>query len=324
MGTRAEIFTEGGGKRGYGHVARCIALAQGLLFEGIPVRMWVDGDIPATLKLHAIEWVAEEWHAGSDEIVVRLGDGYLLVVDSYLAPLSTYRSLSARAARSLYVDDSGRLQYPPGIILNPAPSAEVLPTTRPGETLLLGPAYQPLREPFWNNAVRETRRRVQAVVITLGGGAPPQVISDIAGATAREFPSATVYTVGVPTTDSRPGIVEVGLVGAEEMAGLMEQCDAAVSAGGQTLLELAAKGVPVVAVQTAENQVGNIAGLVDSGCALSAGSMAEQGIAGRVQALLNRLVDPRVRKRMSQKSQALLDGKGTQRVARALAYGYQS
>jgi len=325
MGARAEIFTEGGAGRGYGHVTRCTALAQGLLCEGIPVRVWVDGsDIPTALKLQSVEWVSAEWHAGGDEIVGRLGYGFLLLVDSYLAPLSTYRSLSAHAGRSLYVDDYGRLPYPPGIILNSAQSAEGLYTMRPAQSLLLGPAFQPLREPFWLNPAKEANNPVQAVLITLGGGAPPQAISELASAAAREFPAAMVYAVGLPEAPPKPNIIPPGPLGAAEMARLMEECDIAVSAGGQTLLELAAKGVPVVAVETAENQKSNIAGLVAAGAALSAGSVIEPGVAGRVGLLLGRLADPRVRRRMAEKGQRLIDGKGVQRVVQALAHGHHA
>ncbi|MDQ7082427.1 MAG: glycosyltransferase [Aquificota bacterium] len=52
---------------------------------------------------------------------------------------------------------------------------------------------------------------------------------------------------------------------AEEMKNLMLDADIAISAGGQTLYELARVGVPTIAVAVAENQMWNVSEWQEAG-----------------------------------------------------------
>jgi spore coat polysaccharide biosynthesis predicted glycosyltransferase SpsG len=108
----------------------------------------------------------------------------------------------------------------------------------------------------------------------------------------------------------------------ESVAGLMSEADLAVSAGGQTLYELAATGCPAIAISVAENQDVPLAALEDAGCVRVAGRMADGDVLMRLQGLLRALIgDAESRFAMSMAGQRLVDGNGVARVLEALWQG---
>ena len=93
----------------------------------------------------------------------------------------------------------------------------------------------------------------------------------------------------------------------------------AVSGGGQTLYELAAAGVPTVAIEVAENQRFQMEAFEAEGFlrSVEAGQPAECGLvtANMVDCLRQ---DQEMRSRMSQAGRRLVDGRGSLRVAEAI------
>ena len=116
----ALIFTEYGAQIGLGHLRRCEALKEKLAEAGFNVEICANTD-PRSCDL-----------AGVD----------LGVIDSYLLPLESYEWLARRAKVALFFDDTLRLDYPSGIVLNGAIGAENLPyTPKKGRILWLGARY---------------------------------------------------------------------------------------------------------------------------------------------------------------------------------------
>lgn len=107
----------------------------------------------------------------------------------------------------------------------------------------------------------------------------------------------------------------------KNMAELMEQCDLAVTAGGTTIYELSALGVPFVCFSYAENQeklteyIGTkrIAGYGGAYHKDATGTLAS--IAKQIMALKK---DSSLRKEYSEKERKLVDGEGAKRIARVL------
>ncbi len=99
-----------------------------------------------------------------------------------------------------------------------------------------------------------------------------------------------------------------------DMAGLMRAADMAVSACGGTLWELYALGVPVLPVTIAENQRRNAEWLATHGFATAVLSTAREA-AGQAVRLA---ADGADRRRLAVAGQALIDGRGTERVLRHL------
>lgn len=110
----------------------------------------------------------------------------------------------------------------------------------------------------------------------------------------------------------------------ENMAELMMGCDIAVTAGGSTIYELAALGVPFLCFSYADNQEALVDYVGARGIALSAGPWHRDsgGTLERIGRQFQLLAaDGRKREECSRRGMALTDGRGAERLAEALFSG---
>lgn len=106
-----------------------------------------------------------------------------------------------------------------------------------------------------------------------------------------------------------------------DMAGLMRGCDLAVTAGGTTVYELCALGVPFVCFSYAENQEALTAYVGQGDMGWNAGEFHHdpKGTLERIDSLVRQaLARPGLRQRMSARARVLVDGRGAKRLAEAL------
>jgi spore coat polysaccharide biosynthesis predicted glycosyltransferase SpsG len=106
----------------------------------------------------------------------------------------------------------------------------------------------------------------------------------------------------------------------KEMSKLMLNCDIAVSAGGSTLYELCACGVPTIAFSWADNQV-NAVKCFGEGYMINAGDFRENEelCLSSIQSGVSNLADDyELRYEMSEKTRHLVDGYGAMRIAESL------
>ena len=94
--------------------------------------------------------------------------------------------------------------------------------------------------------------------------------------------------------------------------------DIAISAGGQTLYELARLGKPVIAVKIADNQMNNIKGLKRAGAIEYAGNWNEVNILFKIEKCIEELKDRAKRAIMSHRAASSIDGGGSLKIAKFL------
>ena len=99
----------------------------------------------------------------------------------------------------------------------------------------------------------------------------------------------------------------------------MQEADIAITAGGTTVYELCACGTPSVCYVMADNQMPNARALAREGLMLYGGDVRQGHWQEEVFVRLDRLLaDAGLRKEMAAGMQRLVDGKGADRIARAL------
>jgi len=240
------IFTEAGSAFGYGHLSRCTALKQGFEEFGTNVTMYVRGDTTAQN-----EFVKTEWLDNFDTSLLENFD--VVVIDSYHAPKKLYEDAVKKVDFGVWFDDTNRINYPTGRIID-------------GKNSVV------LRKAFWGESNLHSKKNAK-FFISFGGTDKKQEVSKIVKEIRKKNLNASfIFASEVP--DEILSVNDIILTHADEnsIAEAMKQCSKAVSAGGQTLLELAALGIPTVAVIIAENQIGSskrcmdahhILGLVD-------------------------------------------------------------
>jgi spore coat polysaccharide biosynthesis predicted glycosyltransferase SpsG len=105
----------------------------------------------------------------------------------------------------------------------------------------------------------------------------------------------------------------------------MRQCDVAISAGGTTLAELAACGVPTVCFSIADNQLNGVNAYGEKGVLAYVGDVRD----GKEQLLiaikkhLDKLLDDKqLRMKYSENGKNTIDGRGAMRIAELFITSY--
>ena len=101
---------------------------------------------------------------------------------------------------------------------------------------------------------------------------------------------------------------------------LMKNCDFAVTAGGTTLYELCAVGVPTVVYSMADNQVEFVKAFDKAGAAKYVGDIREEEkiVQKIVSWGIAAIEDQNFRKKMSDKARKLVGGGGANKIAHAI------
>jgi len=96
----------------------------------------------------------------------------------------------------------------------------------------------------------------------------------------------------------------------------MQEADLAVSAGGTTLYELCAVGIPAISYSFADNQLYNVKQFDEDGIIEYAGDARYEDIVANVMNLCARYsADADLREERSLRMQQAVDGKGAGRIA---------
>ncbi|MFA5260472.1 MAG: UDP-2,4-diacetamido-2,4,6-trideoxy-beta-L-altropyranose hydrolase [Candidatus Omnitrophota bacterium] len=323
----ALILTEGGKSFGFGHIARCTALYQAFESRGFQPRLVINGDgsVPAFIQgLNAdlLCWL-EDGHLNN---LLATGPD-VVVIDSYWAPEPVYRAVSETVRAAVYLDDYKRLSYPPGFVVNGTAHAEqFLYPSREGTAYLLGEHYVPLRSAFWDVSPVSVRETVANVLLTMGGSDMKQGTPLCYQAIKAEYPAVKKTVIlghgclpGSALKEQADKQTEfVSALDARQMKARILEADLAVSAGGQTLYELARCGVPTLAVCVADNQSANVRGLSRKGVIEYCGRMDDPDVFTNLRAGLRKFSDKGLRQGLSEAGKSCVDGQGAIRIVDAV------
>lgn len=317
------ILTEGGRKVGFGHIARCTALYDVFRKYGATALLLIRGDKSVKGLLKGRKSKVFDWLEGRDKLSGLLKGADIVIIDSYLADRDLYVKISKIAKAAVYMDDNKRLRYPGGIVVNSSIYAGKLkyPGYK-GVAYLLGAEYLPLRKEFWYSAKKKTRKKVENIMVTFGG-------NDLRGMTKNVLKLLTLYyptvkkTVIIGAGFKNKGKIRKAGDGntlfvynpdTAKIKAVMMNSDLAISAGGQTLYELARIGVPTVAVAIAENQFNNINGWIKSGFIEYAGWHCDKNILINIKRSIDKLLSYRTRVSKSRIGRRAVDGGGADRI----------
>jgi UDP-2,4-diacetamido-2,4,6-trideoxy-beta-L-altropyranose hydrolase len=320
-------------KIGYGHVMRCLALAQAWQDRGGRA-VFACTALPEALQSRLKRENMELHHmssppGGKDDATEtataarRYGSSWI-VVDGYHFGGDYQQAVKQLGARLLFIDDNGHAEhYAADLVLNQNPHAQAdLYRSREAHVgLLLGTEYVLLRREFRTIESRPFGDRNAArILVTLGGTDPrgwtEAVVERLAAIAA---PGMEIVVVG-----KRPPMAIGGVAGnanirvepdPPDMARLMVGADLAVAAAGSVCWELAYLGVPMVLLAVAQNQRPVAAWLAELDVALGAWDEVPVDFGDKIACLLR---DPHRRQAAAQRGRQLVDGRGPERVLAAM------
>ncbi|MBI3601354.1 MAG: UDP-2,4-diacetamido-2,4,6-trideoxy-beta-L-altropyranose hydrolase [Candidatus Omnitrophica bacterium] len=320
---RVLILTEGGGILGWGHVARCCAITQGLEKYGCLWEVFVNaqGDLPSFTD--GSNWSREDWRNINERLAGLISSSDYVIVDSYITSADIYQQISSLNKNLVVIDDNNRISYPPCIVVNPNVYGDHMPYADKYE-VWAGLRYILLREPFWN-AQPKPVGSVHALLLVLGGGDSHGLKKEILRFLVRHYPLLKKYVVVCVRETSLEDITKEAdgntsffkNLDARAMCDLMGRADMAISAGGQTLGELTRLGVPTVAISLADNQKRNIAAWQAQGFVQVADEKDSVGIQQVIGTYIERLNSLKQDRNASHVA-SLVDGQGVKRLVENL------
>ena len=284
---------------GGGHVSRCLAVARAL-GDAVPVLMVLD--------------------PGADAAATRCAEAGIAATDG---------PLDAEAGWRVCVLDLADPAASASLVINPTPG---LSGDRWGvQPALLGSRYAPIRPAFAALADRPIPAKVGRILVTLGRtpayAEAERVLEAIDAARNHEFdPDVTVILPeAAAMPDSLRQIVErpsqrITLVEpVSDMTAMLAETDLVIGAGGVSLLERMAAGMPSVSVILADNQRAAIHGAASLG-ATRAWEFDDDSADGEnlEEAIWRVASDPELRAAMARAGRDAVDDQGAKRIADAL------
>ncbi|WP_283410403.1 PseG/SpsG family protein [Anoxynatronum buryatiense] len=201
---------------------------------------------------------------------------------------------------------------------------------------LAGGQYALLRNDFRDLPIKELGETVLNVLIMTGGGNQKGWQEKLLQWTWEIYPKleamaskpvtlhlltgaqGPLFHTWEQQTQNLQGIQVYPRMAADQVAAMMKKMDLAISAGGGTVYELAAWGVPTLALVLAENQEPFVNAMEKRGLVRSLGGHKRLDSQYYQKMLLSATEDLLWRQTSSRKMQRLVDGRGPERVAAAL------
>ncbi len=270
-----------------------------------------------------------------------------ILVDSYYVTEKYLAALKKRIT-TIYMDDIYAFSYPVDMLINYNIYGEEMGYEKDAAfadtKLLLGTEYVPLREEFSAGAGYVQSRKVLSlgaanvtpaadggILITTGGSDSFNLAGQLL-MEAMKYDALKEKEYHVVSGSLNPHIGELQALAQKHenihihcnvtnMAELMAESEVALSAGGSTLYELCAMGVPVIAFSFAENQERLVQTFVKRGIAQYGGNYRTDGnkmIQNTIAGLETLLEDENLRTEYRKKARTLVDGKGADRIAEAI------
>ena len=262
-------------------------------------------------RVESVEHELAAW--GVETELLPIGDATItadvVLVDSYRVRADDRERVQAEIV--IAIDDIER-DLAVDLVIDPHPGADEQAHTSPNR-VLAGAAYAIVDPRVRAFAVVPPRRAPRRILVTTGAADADafgaQVASALADAVADVQVRLVVGEWGNPGTDAR---VET-LFAPDGLAAELAAADLVVTAGGVTMLEACCLGRPTVAFSIADNQSPALAGAAAAGAVLAADRATAAGVASRLAH------DYEARMRLATSARALIDGRGSERVASAIA-----
>lgn len=321
---------------GTGHVMRCLSIASWIqdlnddvffvVADERSMRM-IEEQGYQTVCLHS-KWDDLDQEI---EIMFKLIEEFSvskILIDSYFVTEKYLNALRKRTA-IFYIDDLNRILYSVDILINYNIYGPGSNYSRIDKKLLLGTRYAPLRRQF-TGIEKRTFNGIRRIMITSGGTDNYDMIGRILSKllSNKAYQDKRYYCVlgrfnkNVDKINKKfSGWKNVYLCqNIKNIDFYMKECDIAITAGGSTIYELCACGIPSIMYTFADNQLGNASAFSSKGIIPWVGDVREEidVCLDKILYEIRRLEDPDRWEQQSRTMQSIVDGNGALRIAREI------
>lgn len=249
----------------------------------------------------------------------------ILIVDSYNVNKEFFSILKRKAKCLIYIDDLNAFSYQVDVLINGSSAAhnmgyEKIQTAQ----LLLGLQYNLIRREFKNLPLRDVKAEVENVLITTGNSDPCHMTEKILKIFKEEkaFQKFKLHVI-IGSGFDADGSMDFDALNElsvflyhkpENICEIMLKCDLAITAGGSTIYELAACGVPCIVFAYADNQIPQIIEMEKEELLQYIGRYQSINKAMLIRHIQYMQEQYQLRKNLIKKLQTLVDGRGASRI----------
>jgi UDP-2,4-diacetamido-2,4,6-trideoxy-beta-L-altropyranose hydrolase len=325
-----------------GHVMRCIAIAQ--QFEKMKQEyIFITADMFTSDFLFERGYKSicldSNWKDKDSELdkmieCIRSYNISKLIIDSYEVT-KFYLDILIKYTKTVYIDDLYKFEYSVNILINYSPNVNCKKYNyckKRNILTLLGNEFTPLREEFRNSSIT-IQDNVTDVLITTGGSDNLCVVEKILKRIL-EMKNFVGIKYHIIVGGFYSNIEELESIAehnetiilyqyVKNMAEIMRKCDVAISAGGTTLAELCACGLPTICFSMADNQLEGIEIYSNRKIMISIGDIRENtdksvdSILKNLEKLAN---NKELRECLSRNGKNCIDGNGARRISEAVIH----
>lgn len=320
------ILTECGADIGFGHLTRCLSLADAFRKAGINAEVWAAADVPLAQSLSQ-KVRPVDWYGLPEDLMAEAARAYGVLLDSFRIGTAEIERISLINRRIAVIDDFPRRQYSSGVVIDWTIAAEhfAFPSKCADVSYLLGSGYCALRPEFSRVARREFSDPPRSLLVTFGGSDIRSLTAPVVTMLQQEFPAVEKLVVVGPAfpktvlhaLEGHNTVVNTAADG-DLMQTLMARADIAVCGGGQTLYELASQGLPPVITGIVEDQKDDIRGFTQAGFGIDIGSWQRPDLLDALARGIRELWPASSRQRHSAAGRRCVDGHGAERLATAV------
>lgn len=352
------IRADANSKIGMGHVMRCLSVADALLKRGEEVLFVTADDTPVPLltkkgiPYHVLHTDYADMEAELPgllcilQVLTQRADVAILV-DSYYVT-EKYLAVLKKRMTTIYMDDIYAFSYPVDMLINYNIYGEEMGYEKnpafQNTRLLLGTKYVPLRKEFsegagyvqsrkeFSEGVENVTPAADGGILITTGGSDSFYLSGQLLWEAMKYDALKTKEYHVVSGSLNPHIGELQDLAQKHenihihcnvthMAELMAGSEIALSAGGSTLYELSAMGVPTIAFSFAENQERLVQTFAGRGIVQYGGNYRTDGnkmVQNTIAGLQKLCGDETLKTEYRRKALQLVDGRGAERIAEAL------
>lgn len=333
------IRVDGNEYIGTGHLVRCMCMARALEKQGAHCVFFVAQEqAGAFVREKGFECMVLNTDYSNMEAelpeLIKVAKEYapkLWLVDSYQVTREYLRGLG-QVYPVVHMDDTGDLVFESDGLINYNIYGEEMDyesKCSPQMRLLLGAKYAPVKEEFTKIPYRISED-VQNVLITMGGSDKLNITGKFCQCLLKCLPENIHFTLicgrfnphlqELTELQKMNSRVQV-LVDVPDMWNKLAMADVAISAGGTTMYELCAMGIPTVCCYYVENQRRVAEGFASGVQLCNLGDFSKEPdivLSGLSEAVSELVENRELREELSKRMKSIVDGHGAERIAKWL------